>query len=488
MAINWGGSGPAVIIIFGASGDLTRRKLVPALHSLSCEALLHPQTQILGVARSGFTEEEFHTRLYEGVTEYARLKPGVCQRWGALAPRHHYLSGEYDDPQTYQQLRAYLERLDQESGSGGNHLFYLAVPPELYTVILKHLGEAGLNHSAGWSRIVVEKPFGHDLESARLLNEAIHAVFSEEQIYRIDHYLGKETVQNILTLRFANAIFEPLWNRNYISSVQITVAEDEGIGRRGGYYDQSGVLRDMLQNHLLQLLTLVALEPPVVFSAQALRDEKLKVLQAVRQIVPDDCVLGQYEGYRQEPEVGADSKTPTFTAVRLYIDNWRWQGVPFYLRSGKRLERKLTEIVMQFKPVPHLLFAQEAGLASNRLALCLQPDEGIQLRFEIKKPGTGMQTDSVSMDFHYGEKFGTDALPEAYERLLLDALQGDAALFGRADEIERAWTLVGPLLSLNEVAGYSGGSWGPSSADQLIVVEGGWCRSCGNVGEEQDEP
>jgi glucose-6-phosphate 1-dehydrogenase len=335
---------------------------------------------------------------------------------------------------------------------------------------------------------VVEKPFGHDLESARVLNATLHRVFSEEQIYRIDHYLGKETVQNILTLRFANAIFEPLWNRNYIDSIQITVAEDEGIGRRGGYYDQSGVLRDMLQNHLLQLLTLVALEPPVVFSAQALRDEKLKVLQAVRPIVPEDCVLGQYDGYRQEAGVAGDSTTPTFTAVRFYIDNWRWQGVPFYMRSGKRLARKLTEIVMQFKPVPHLLFAQDGGLACNRLALCLQPDEGIQLRLEIKKPGAGMRTDSVAMDFRYGEKFGADALPEAYERLLLDALQGDAALFSRADEIERAWTLVDPLLQSGEVAKYVPGSWGSADADSLIESAGGWCRSCGNRNGEQDEP
>lgn len=485
---------PCVVVIFGASGDLTRRKLMSALFSLTCEGLAPEDFAVVGVARSDLDDESFRDKILDGIEAHSRIKPDeLCQKWPDFANSIFYHRADYDDPAGYQALIKLLSRINEERNISCNYLFYLATPPTLYPIIIKQLGQAGLAQQAEdtWRRIIIEKPFGHDLASAVELNKQVHEVFEESQVYRIDHYLGKETVQNLLVFRFANAIFEPLWNRNYIDHVQITVAEAVGLGSRAGYYDTAGVMRDMFQNHLLQLLALTAMEPPAEFNATALRDEKVKVLKAVRPIKPeevsDNTVRAQYRTYRDEQGVTTGTETPTFAILRLFVDNWRWRNVPFYLRSGKALADKVTEISIQFRHVPHLMFPlpRNEQLPPNVLGLCIQPNEGMNLRFETKLPGAGMGTRSVDMTFLYEQDFGKGTLPDAYERLILDALHGDASLFTRSDEIELAWSLVDPILQGWEsddapvVAFYESGTWGPGKADEFIHADGReWLYGC----------
>ena len=451
---------------------------MPSLFNLFRKGRLPKQFRIVGYGGTAFTDDHFRAHLEEGIKEFASFKH-TNEEWNDFASRLFYQQGRYDNPTDFEKLKSLLK--NGEAGSG-NRIYYMATPPGVFPQIVDLLAQTDqLTEDEGWRRVVIEKPFGTDLESARRLNEQIHKALNERQIYRIDHYLGKETVQNILVSRFANTIFEPLWNRNYIDHVEITVAEKVGVEHRGRFYDQVGVLRDMFQNHLLQLVSLVAMEPPVSFDASALRNEKVKVLSAIQPMkeddVPRNTVLGQYIGYRAEEGVKPDSRTPTYAALKLQIDNWRWQGVPFYLRSGKFLKEKLSQVTIEFKEPPHLLFPNaKEHMTPNMLVLYLQPDEGIHLRFEAKVPDTVARMRSVDMEFHYADSFGKTAIPESYERLLLDAMNGDASLFTRADEVETAWGLIDPIIEAWESqkkppAFYEPGSWGSSEADELLATD-----------------
>jgi len=467
------------IVIFGASGDLTRRKLIPSLCSLFCKDRLGQEVLIVGMARSNISTGEYRESLSEGMDAFEDFSPETGE-WNEFLSRIHYFCG---DVASAGDMGAFEEALQEIENSDrpANRLYYLALAPSLYEPAVVNLGAANMDRAAGaWRRVVIEKPFGVDLESAQALNRSVHSVFNEDQVFRIDHYLGKETVQNMLVLRFANAIFEPLWNRNYIDNVQITVAETVDLADRAGYYDQAGVFRDMFQNHLLQLLTVVAMEPPSNFQADLLRNEKVKVLNAVRRIsretAPEISVHAQYEGYPEEEGVLPGSRTPTYAAVRMDIENWRWQGVPFYLRSGKALDDKRTEIVIQFRRPPHLMFPQEIG--PNILAVQVQPDEGLHIEFQAKTPDEKMELRPVDLEFHYDDSFGGQAIPDAYERLLLDAMNGDASLFTRSDEIEEAGEIMDPIIQgfampdAPPPASYPIGSQGPEEADQFLAKYG----------------
>jgi glucose-6-phosphate 1-dehydrogenase len=493
---------PNIMVIFGASGDLTRRKLIPALYDLARQGLLPGGFSVVGFARRPKSHEQFRAEMRETVAEqHPESEPLQDSVWNSFAQGIYYHQADFQNSQGYEGLRELLAHIDQRRGTDGNRLFYLATPPSFYAEICRQLGAAGLarnpwpvsGHEPGWTRIVVEKPFGRDLATARELNRQVHQVFDEGQVYRIDHYLGKETVQNIMVFRFANGIFEPIWNRRYVDHVQITVAESLGVEGRGSYYEQAGVIRDMIQNHMLQLLTLVAMEPPAAFEADAVRDEKVKVLRAIRPLTPaqvsERTARGQYgpgsllgqsvPGYREEPGVAPDSTTETFAALKLYVDNWRWAGIPFYLRSGKRLPKRATEIAIHFRQPPLLLFGQSAASAieSNVLALRIQPDEGISLKFDSKVPSPTITVRPVKMDFYYGTSFGVEP-PEAYERLLLDCMLGDSTLFTRHDEVELAWSLITSIIEgwrlvpPPQFPNYETGTWGPREAHDLIERDG----------------
>ena len=471
---------PTTIVIFGASGDLTKRKLMPSLFNLYLKGRLPATFRIVGFGGTAFTDEAFREQLLAGARQFAGFK-FTDEQWAGFAECVHYLTGKYTEAPDLQKLDALIA--GWEDGSG-DRLYYLAVPPKLFPVIVTNLGATDqLGEDRGWRRVVLEKPFGTNLPSAIELNQQVHRALHENQIFRIDHYLGKETIQNILFTRFANTIFEPIWNRTYIDHVQITVSEQVGLEHRAGFYDGVGVLRDMFQNHLMQLLMLVAMEPPASFDAGHLRNEKVKVLSAIRPMTPEqvatNTVRAQYRGYREEPNVKPNSTTATFGALRLFINNWRWQGVPFYLRSGKSLAEKKSHIIIRFKEPPLSMFPMQT-LKPNMLVLYLQPDEGVHLRFEVKAPDTVAESRSVDMEFRYAEAFGKCAIPESYERLLLDAIQGDASLFTRGDEVEASWTLIDPILQAWEqhqsppLAAYKPGSWGPVEAESLLARDGRW--------------
>jgi len=487
---------PCSLVIFGATGDLTHRKLVPALYNLAADGELPPAVTVIGFARREKSDDDFRGEMEETTRKFSR-QPVRDEIWKTFAQSLFYVQSDFGDENGYRKLAERLKQMDKERGTRGNRLFYFAVAPDQFEPILENLKKAGLNQPAegSWARVIVEKPFGTDLASARELNRLVHASFAEDQTYRIDHFLGKETAQNILVLRFANAIFEPLWNTRYIDHVQITAAETLGVETRGGYYETAGALRDMVQNHLLQLLCLVAMEAPTDLHANSIRDEKVKVVRSLRRMsdVGARVIRAQYAagaingksvpGYREEEKVNPESIVETFVALRLQIDDWRWADVPIYMRVGKRLPKSATEISVHFKKAPAVLFNKETiTLDQNVLVIRIQPDEGISLRMQAKVPGTSLRIEPVKMDFHYGTSFGK-ASPEAYERLLLDAMSGDATLFARRDEVEEAWAFIDPIeeawsgKSAPPLYFYPAGSWGPDEAEELLARDGrSWRR------------
>jgi glucose-6-phosphate 1-dehydrogenase len=496
-----------VLVIFGASGDLTSRKLIPALCSLKSQELLPEKYLILGIGRTNISTPEFREKMKEAITEYSEEKTGNEQDLEVFSSRIHYHSMDTSRGEEYRLLADLLEKLDRENGTDGNIIFYTATPPSLYSTIAINLASVGLTkQDKGFRRLIIEKPFGYDLSSAKELNLTLHGLVAEEQIYRIDHYLGKETVQNLLVTRFANGMFEPLWNRNYIDRIEITSAESLGVEQRGGYYDSSGALRDMVQNHLLQMVGLTAMEPPSTLEPDAIRNEVLKVFQSLQPIsvedVPKQVIRGQYTGsmirgecvtgYRHEKGVDTNSRTETYVAIKFYINNWRWGGVPFYIRTGKRLPTRVTEIVIHFKPTPHHLFQRQANKSSaNQLIIRIQPDEGILLKFDMKEPGAGFNVKNVNMDFHYSD-LADMRVPSAYERLLYDVMMGDSTLFSRDDEVETAWKFLEPIQKAwasdpsIKIFGYPAGTWGPETANDLIEGEKAtWRYPCKNLADDE---
>ena len=483
---------PCAIVIFGASGDLARRKLLPALYDLAARSCLAQRFVILGFARTPMSDDEFRDKSGEALKTLSDVGPLQERVWQPFSRSLRYQAGDYDDPEAFRKLAHRLDELDRDENLRGNRLFYLATPPDVYPKVIEQLGRAGLakpRNESSWVRIIIEKPFGRDLASAHELNQKVLQVFDESQVYRIDHYLGKETVQNLLVFRFGNGIFEPLWNRNYVNHVQITAAETLGVERRASFYETTGALRDMIQSHMLQLTSLVSLEPPATFDATAVRNEKIKVLQSIQPLTPEQVarqvVRGQYgprivdgkqvPGYRQEPGVNPNSATETFVALKLQVDNWRWADVPFYLRTGKRLAGHNTEIAIQFRQAPHIVF-RGRNVEPNWLVLNIQPDEGISLSFGAKRPGAEMDISEVKMDFAYRTAFGTGSR-SAYAALINDCMRGDATLFDRDDSVEAAWALVDPILeawknSPSDFPNYAAGSWGPKASDELLAREG----------------